>query len=86
MVVVHFLNLSSASSTVCSLFIAKNAIESVLSSFADVFFCSLPIHRLFSKSPDKSGNYIIFENTNCIFRVYFSATFFNDLLPITYYP
>jgi hypothetical protein len=28
----------------------------------------LPIHRLFSKSPDKSGNYIIFENTDCIFR------------------
>jgi len=25
--------------------------------------------RLFSKSPDKSGNYIIFENTNCIYRV-----------------
>jgi hypothetical protein len=47
----------------------ENVIESVLSSFADVFFCSMPIHRLFSKSPDKSGNYIIFENTNGIFRV-----------------
>jgi hypothetical protein len=54
----------------------RGEVHSVLSSFADVFFCSLPIHRLFSKSPDpaldgtrKSGNFIIFENTNCIFRV-----------------
>jgi hypothetical protein len=37
----------------------KNVIESVPPSFTDGFFCSLPIHRRFSKTPDKSGNYTI---------------------------
>jgi hypothetical protein len=30
----------------------KNAVEFVPPSFAGGFFCSLPIHRRFSKSPD----------------------------------
>ena len=59
--------LSCVNKFVIELMNPKNVIESVLPSFADVFFCSLPIHRLFSKAPDKSGNYIIFENTNRIF-------------------